>query len=273
MRVVNCAVLCAAAAIAGCQRHGRHLALADVHTPRSPHVERSRWETIGRTLEGRAVEAMTIGIGPRRIYLIGGIHGNEPEGLEAAEILATRGGRDLAGVTLRLVKDANPDGTARRARVNGRGNDLNRNWPAANFASSRGRGETPLSEPETQALHRDILSFNPDVIVVFHSIASGPFVNFDGPAEELAESFATAARRVDERWKVVRNMGYGTPGSMGSYFGVDRGVPILTVEFRRGQESRTSTPAAIAGVHAVSATVRGVTGTSKAEDASSQLSP
>lgn len=32
-------------------------------------------------------------------------------------------------------------------------------------------------------------------------------------------------------------MGYPTPGSMGSMYGVDRGMPILTIEFDRGHDA------------------------------------
>jgi hypothetical protein len=31
-------------------------------------------------------------------------------------------------------------------------------------------------------------------------------------------------------------MGYDTSGSLGSYLGIDRNIPILTIEFQRGQD-------------------------------------
>jgi hypothetical protein len=34
-------------------------------------------------------------------------------------------------------------------------------------------------------------------------------------------------------------MGYPTPGSLGSYLGQDRGIGILTIEFKRGQAPRS----------------------------------
>lgn len=188
-----------------------------------------------------------------RIYLIGGIHGDEPEGRCAvprlAELASTTPTKGLA--TLRIVEDANPDGSAAHRRTNARGRDLNRNWPAANFKPSSGRGPKPLSEPETQALSRDLDAFRPDLVIVFHSIATGPFVNLDGPAQSLAEAFASGARSVNPAWKVVAEMGYPTPGSLGSYIGIDRALPILTIEFKRGQDDKSARAAAEAGLAAV----------------------
>ena len=131
------------------------------------------------------------------------------------------------------------------------GVDLNRNWPARNFRASRAGGPAPLSEPETRAVHEDIEAFGPDLIVVFHSIRSGPFVNYDGPASKAAAVFASAAAQVDARWRIVPDMGYPTPGSLGSYFGVDQQIAILTIEMRRGDESAEVVQAALVGLAAV----------------------
>ena len=64
-------------------------------------------------------------------------------------------------------------------------------------------------------------------------------------------AFALAAARSDRRWRVVPEMGYPTPGSLGSYLGVDRGVPILTIEFERGGDPEASWAAMRDGVAAV----------------------
>lgn len=208
------------------------------------------WQEIGRSINDRPLEAATFGRGPTRIYLIGGIHGDEPEGQLAAAVLSASIPRSA---TVRILRDANPDGTWAKTRGNAAGRDLNRNWPASNFRPSHASGEKPLSEPETAALHRDLHAFAPHVVIVFHSIRSGPFVNYDGPAEHLARAFATAAARKDPRWRVVPDMGYPTPGSLGSHIGRDRKIPILTVEFRRGQDDASALIAARAGIEAVCA--------------------
>ncbi|MDX2117316.1 MAG: M14 family zinc carboxypeptidase [Planctomycetota bacterium] len=205
------------------------------------------WQTIGSSHGGRAlrvadVTGPVVGTGGTRVYLIASIHGNEPEGRRALDLIAPEieAMTKLHAITLRVVEDVNPDGSARNTRGNARGVDLNRNWPAQNFEAAHVRGSEPLSEPETRAIAADLDAFRPDLVIVLHSIASGPFVNYDGPAVELAAAFADGAEHADQRWRVVPNMGYPTPGSLGSYLGGDRGMRVLTIEFRRGQNTRSA---------------------------------
>lgn len=208
------------------------------------------WSSLARTPQGRPILATESGTGPLRIYLIGGIHGDETEGRTALESLKDQLSHNSL-TTIRIIRDMNPDGTIAHRRTNARGRDLNRNWPAANFTASAARGPAPLSERETAVIHRDLLAFNPDIVIVLHSIASGPFVNYDGPAATLAETFVKAAKSTDPRWKVQPEMGYRTPGSLGSYLGIDRNLPILTIEFQRGQDEASATAAIQAGLNAL----------------------
>lgn len=184
-------------------------------------------------MEGRPLLVAQSGAGPLRVYIVGGIHGDETEGRSALESVKAQ---RIAGATVRILRDLNPDGTAANRRENARAIDLNRNWPASNFQPGSSGGDAPLSEPESRALHQDLQAFGPDVVVVLHSSPTGPMVNFDGPAEALASAFVGAARPADPNWYVLSDMGYPTPGSLGSWLGVDRRVPILTIEFGRGQD-------------------------------------
>ena len=237
----------AALVVVGC------LAACATSSPDSrPAIGAPRTEAIGRSSDGRAIEATTVGRG-RCIYVIAGIHGDEPTGARLVDRLLVwlaEPGR-LADTRVRVVHDLNPDGNARGTRYNARAVDLNRNWPAANFSAGPDRGERPLSEPETQSVHVDIGRFEPELLVVFHEARGGPFVNFDGPAAAHAEAFAAAARSVDPRWRVVADMGYRTPGSLGSLFGVDGALPILTIEFPRGGSAEDAWPALQAGMQAL----------------------
>lgn len=197
------------------------------------------------------MEARTFASGAPRVYVVGGIHGNEPEGQGVVAELERRLRARQVRATVRILRDMNPDGSALGRRGNTSGVDLNRNWPASNFRAAARWGPAPLSEPETAAAHADMIAFGPQVILVLHSIRSGPFVNFDGPGAELAARFASAAAALDSRWRVVADMGYATPGSMGSYWGVDRAIPILTVEMQRGEDSMAAVMSAVAGIEAV----------------------
>ena len=236
MRTVAPAVLVAAALASGCQTT-RPQDSATV--PPGPPASASQsaaassggWQAIGHSAEGRPLLVAQSGSGPLRVFVVGGIHGDETEGRSALEAIRAA---PEPGATIRILRDLNPDGTARGQRTNANGRDLNRNWPATNFTPGYEGGPVPLSEAETRLLQKELRNFAPHVVVVLHSSPEGPFVNYDGPAGELASAFARTASD-GEPWRVKPDMGYPTPGSLGSYLGVDRSVPTLTLEFRRGQ--------------------------------------
>jgi len=200
-------------------------------------------EIIATSHQGRDIAAITLGSGPARLYLIGGIHGDERPAVENAPALLTHlEGLPLEGWTVRFVLDANPDGTAAGTRDNASGVDLNRNWPSAGFIPGVGTGNAPLSEPETAALAADISAFAPDLIVAMHAAREGPFVEADGDGEEWALRFAAGASSVGREWQVVPEVDWATVGSMGTYFGDEGRVPVVTVE-----ANRWDTPAGITG--------------------------
>jgi protein MpaA len=189
-----------------------------------------------------------------RVLIVGGIHGDEPEALGALPALRAAL-LNTAPVNIRFIEDLNPDGTARRTRTNANAVDLNRNWPTANFAARSRHGKAPLSEPESRFLFQHINEFRPNAIIVYHSARNGPFVNFDGPAEHLARAFADAAHASDPRWHVRASMGYPTPGSLGTWAGVERQIPILTIEFARGHDPALVERAIVDGTTAALATL------------------
>jgi protein MpaA len=164
---------------------------------------------------------------------IGGIHGDEPEGAYTTEQLpAAFADAGLAdAVTLTIIEDANPDGRAAHTRGNSRGVDVNRNFPAKNFDPANG---TPLSESESRAVKETIDRIGPALVIVSHAWAGKQFVNFDGPARELADRFSAASGMPVEGSSEFAP----TPGSLGSYFGRDRGIAILTIESLRGSDPK-----------------------------------
>lgn len=212
---------------------------------------KSTWQRIGTSVRGAPIEAAEFGEGPTRVLIVGGIHGDEDEGAKAVEALRRHLVVFPPRARVLFIRDVNPDGSAAGTRGNARGVDLNRNWPARSFAPGAAHGSAPLSEPESRVLHDQIETFDPHLMIVLHSARNGPFVNFDGPAGDVAERFAAAARESDRRWHVQPEMGYATPGSLGSYIGVDRGLPILTIEFARGHDAEMAKMALVDGVKAV----------------------
>ena len=124
---------------------------------------------LGHSVEGRPIPVVRSGDGPRRVLVIGSLHGEEPGG--RAVVRALRARRTPAGITLFTVRSGNPDGDARVTRTNARGVDLNRNWAHRWAPGPRGRfypGPKPFSEPETRALRALIRRVRPQLTVWFH---------------------------------------------------------------------------------------------------------
>ncbi len=132
--------------------------------------------TLGHSVEGRPVQVrMNFPPEGRRAsnsggtLLIGGTHGDESATVPLLEEFSDLYlHRNLPGPTA-VISLFNPDGYTRSLRHNARGVDLNRNfeynWQAHALEPS---GDSPLSEPETQALRRFLDSFRPDKIVSLH---------------------------------------------------------------------------------------------------------
>jgi protein MpaA len=169
------------------------------------------------------------------ILVLGGVHGDEPEGVIAvsqiqAELLKTSPHWDLQ---ISLVPEFNPEGVLRKTRQNSRGVDLNRNLPTQNWTSEApggiryAPGPTPSSEPETVAL-LDFMRLQPvDLILSYHSYK--PLVNPNGPAPQICQILAESSG-----YPIVEDMGYPHPGCLGTYAGLERGIPCITFEVERG---------------------------------------
>jgi murein peptide amidase A len=134
-------------------------------------VARAGTVVVGHSLRGRAIVARVIGAAtaPRKILLVGCIHGDECAGRAILTALARW--PVAAGVQLWLVATMNPDGAAAGTRQNARGVDLNRNFPYR-WRSGGGptyfAGPRPLSEPETRAAARLIRRVRPAVTIWYH---------------------------------------------------------------------------------------------------------
>ncbi|MGE0686730.1 MAG: M14 family zinc carboxypeptidase [Dehalococcoidia bacterium] len=179
--------------------------------PKAPSLSEERpgtltVATIGRSVEGRPIEALSLGNGPLSVLVIGGLHtGAENATATVAEQLARHFGGHLnelpAAVRIIFIPLANPDGYADETRVNANGVDLNRNWPTADWAPEAVHGEVPvsggpapLSEPETRALYAFIDDIEPEVVVSFHGYGAIVEPNDSGRAKNYAAAFSKAAK-------------------------------------------------------------------------------
>jgi protein MpaA len=172
------------------------------------------------------------GTGSSGVLILGGIHGDETAAVELAQRLLDQLARDpqaCAGRSVFVIPVANPDGVASRRRVNANGVDLNRNFPAANFKPSRRYGVTAASQPETRALLSALEQVRPALIISIHCADDRRKCNsYDGPAEAIASLMSR-----HNGYPVTPTIGYPTPGSLGSYAGIDRGIGVITLELPR----------------------------------------
>jgi protein MpaA len=183
----------------------------------------------GYSREGRAIEVRVLGEGERTVLMLATIHGNEAAGtpllLRLEKHLAAHA-HLLDGRRIVLLPVANPDGYARGTRRNAAGVDVNRN-----FQTKNSRDRTPLSEPESRAIATLLERYRPAAVVSIHQPLN--CIDYDGPAADLARSMAAAGDLS------VRKLG-ARPGSLGSFVGLELGLPIVTVELPRSASRLTS---------------------------------
>ncbi len=202
---------------------------------------RTEWGTLpwSPTVYGRSVLGLPLEVwrptARCELLVFAAIHGEEPETTWAL----SRALRQLVEPPAHVatVLAANPDGLIRGTRANANGVDLNRNFPASNWraepVTSRATlddpsdvllspGAAPGSEPETQALLALIDELAPDAVIALHA----PLACIDD-----ANGSALGVRlAVRTGMPLVRDVGYPTPGSFGSW-GQEHHVPVITYEF------------------------------------------
>jgi protein MpaA len=192
------------------------------------------WTECGRSVEGRPIVLREQGNRDSVVLVLGSIHGDEEAGggvvVRLAEALSAETPDSLRRRIV-LVPVVNPDGVRARTRWNAHGVDINRNFPTSNWDKGERRGiarhgDSPASEPETQLLMGLIERYRPALIITLH--AALHVVNYDGPAKEIAERMGAL-----NGYPVSGSIGYSTPGSLGTYAGVERQIPIITLELPR----------------------------------------
>src|SRR5579862_3331191 len=204
--------------------------MPDDATSRLAAIAALGFPEIGRSTLGRPIFARRFGGAGAPLLIVGGIHGDEPASADALVALAARLGA-AGDPPVWLLPAANPDGLAQNRKNSARDVDLNRNFPARSFTTAHAPGyfpgPAPLSEPETRALV-ELVDREP---LAGALAVHAPFacVNYDGPAADWAEKVAAACG-----WPARGDIGYPTPGSFGSWLGVDRGLPVLTLELPPG---------------------------------------
>ncbi len=171
-----------------------------------------------------------------RILIVGGTHGDELTSVSMVFRFIEKLNQYHTGLFhWHMVPMMNPDGVLKpgATRTNANGVDLNRNLPSADWREKalkdwqnktgenerRYPGKYPASEPETQWLIDEINDFQPDAIISVHA----PFglVDFDAPV------LSTAPKSLG---RLFLNILGTYPGSLGNYAGINKNIPVITLE-------------------------------------------
>jgi protein MpaA len=200
----------------------------------------TEWKKLGESINKQDINAAFIGKGDKYIFVIACMHGDEKQGKTIAlKTLAyfEENKLLLQNKQLIIIPVLNPDGYSQNNRGNARGVDINRNFPAKNWEHSKEKnefypGESPASEPETLIIINLIEKYKPELIINLHQ----PYklINFDGPAEKYADLMTKL-----NHYKIQKDIGYQTPGSLGTYAGIERNIPVITLELPENEPDDT----------------------------------
>ena len=215
-------------------------------TVRTSHV-------IGYSVRHRPIVAwrLTTGRAQRSMLVVGSIAGDEPGGIAVTRLLASDPA--IAGVTLWLIPDMNPDGAIRGTRVNADGVDLNRNFPfrwrpSGERGSRYYPGPRPSSEPETRAIEAFIRRVRPGLSIWLHQ----PYrLIDDSEGPRWAERYLARATGLP----LAR-----LPDYPGSAIGWDNHIvpsSAFDVELPGGQLSRATIRRAVTGIRALASRLAG----------------
>lgn len=183
-----------------------------------------------------------LGSGKKPTVIIGGVHGDEPEGVLLVEALLEyledtfqkNKGTKLDWI---LIPCLNPDGYISRKRTNSNGVDLNRNFPTPDWSPEAKApryhpGSQPESEAETKALVHLIKTEKPEIIIHCHSWK--PSIIYTGTlGEKIGRYFSKASG-----YPLQNDIGYPTPGSLGQYGWLVHNIPVICIEEREGASKK-----------------------------------
>lgn len=196
-------------------------------------------QILAHSVQNRPIEGVFFGPAqPKQLntLFIGVFHGDEGNSADLLQRLISHfQTAHFAGETIDfqqrptlIIPVLNPDGLAVQSRVNANLVDLNRNYPTPDWQEDNRdtpyySGTAPASEPETRLVMSLIETYQPQKIITVHC----PYrvLNFDGPARALANLMVSSSG-----YPVVESIGYPTPGSFGTYAGVQRNIPVVTLE-------------------------------------------
>ncbi len=186
----------------------------------------------GTSVKGRALVYYTFGSsGPITMY-VGAIHGSEPSssGIMKAWIDDLEADPSLyAGKRVVVVPTINPDGIATGTRTNANGQDLNRNFPAANWTEGVG-GTEPLSQPESKALADLTIRLRPRLLLSYHAVGSLVTGDQGGYSAGYANKYASMVGYSDTTYSSGGGFEYDITGAYEDWSYSVQGIPSMVIE-------------------------------------------
>jgi protein MpaA len=185
----------------------------------------------GETVGGNEIEVFKTNIKSKKyLYLIAGTHGDEVEGVYVLKQLFDwiKTEHSLKDLPLIVIPILNVDGYKAQTRVNANGVDLNRNLATSDWIPTATKerynpGKTPMSEPENKFLVKLFDKYKPGFIISFHSWK--PIINYNGDSQDVAKFLS-----IHNEYPVAGDIGYITPGSLGTYVPEKYNAGVITFE-------------------------------------------
>ncbi len=236
----------------------------------TPNNEEDKdYEIIGYSVEGRAIERYTFGLGDKEILFVGGIHG----GYEWNSVLLAyefidylKLNEDIIpeNIKVTIIPSANPDGvykvikkegrfeltdvpneenTTGKGRFNAHNVDLNRNFDCKWQSESRWRGKVvdagsaAFSEPESEVLRDFVLKKKPVAVIFWHSKSNAVYASEceDGVLPETLDIMNAYANSAG--YKAVASFdAYPVTGDAEGWL-ASIGVPAITVELKTHEDT------------------------------------
>ena len=173
------------------------------------------------------------------VLILGGVHGDEPEGNYIALGLLKKWIQNFPyKLQVCLIPCFNIEGSLTAQRTNRNGVDLNRNLPTKNWTRKFEKkrynpGLKACSEPENKKLIDWIKNKPVKLIISLHSW--NPMINTNGNCQPESSIISK-----ETGYKLTDDIGYPTPGSLGDYYGLERNIPVITYEAERGSSIQSA---------------------------------
>ena len=203
---------------------------------------------IGESVFGQSIDMWHFSnTSQAKILIIGGVHGDEIEGIFLAEKIATYFVTEIKTPNFNKIKNNgiaiipkfNPDGSLLNQRSNANDVDLNRNLPTKNWSSVASNpkykpGHIAGSEIETKIFLNLISTLKPKFIISLHSYSKSLLLYplYNNISKNYIKQTQDLANKIN--LEIIQEMDYSVFGSL-SKFGIENSIATLTIELPRGE--------------------------------------